>query len=86
VIAAAASGGTITVTFADGRVGPATVVGRDPQTDVAVLLAAEIAGNAATSAEQLLTATLQNRPGDAIRLTYVRAGATHEAEVTLGAR
>ncbi len=49
-------------------------------------LITDIAGAPATSAEQLLTATLQNRPGDVVRLTYQRQGAQHQAEVTLGHR
>ena len=34
---AAASGGSVDVLFADGRTEPATITGRDPQTDLAVL-------------------------------------------------
>jgi len=49
-------------------------------------LITEIGGEPATSAEQLLTATLQNRPGDVVRLTYERQGEKHQAEVTLGTR
>ncbi len=37
VIAAAASGGSVQVQFSDGQAESATIVGRDPQTDVAVL-------------------------------------------------
>jgi putative serine protease PepD len=37
VIAAGANGGTITVTFADGHVENAVLVGRDPRSDIAVL-------------------------------------------------
>jgi putative serine protease PepD len=37
VIAAAANGGSIQVVFADGATAPATLVGRDPQTDLAVI-------------------------------------------------
>src|SRR3954471_8047691 len=37
VIALAASGGTINVVFSDGRQAPATITGRDPQTDIAVI-------------------------------------------------
>jgi putative serine protease PepD len=37
VIAIAASGGTVEVTFADGTTVPATITGRDPQTDLAVI-------------------------------------------------
>lgn len=37
VIAAAASGGTIDVQFADGHTASATITGRDPQTDLAII-------------------------------------------------
>jgi len=37
VIAIAASGGSVEVLFADGQTAPATITGRDPQTDLAVL-------------------------------------------------
>lgn len=37
VIAPAASGGSVQVMFSDGRNDPATIVGRDPQTDIAVI-------------------------------------------------
>ena len=37
VIAIAANGGSVGVQFADGQTVPATIVGRDPQTDLAVL-------------------------------------------------
>ena len=37
VIAIAANGGSVGVQFADGQTMPATIVGRDPQTDLAVL-------------------------------------------------
>ncbi len=37
VIAAAASGGSVQVQFSDGKTAPATITGRDPQTDLAVL-------------------------------------------------
>lgn len=37
VIAAAASGGSIQVLFSDGSTESATIVGRDPQTDIAVI-------------------------------------------------
>ncbi len=37
VIAIAASGGSVNVVFSDGATVPATIVGRDPQTDLAVL-------------------------------------------------
>jgi putative serine protease PepD len=45
-----------------------------------------IDGAPATSAEQLLTATLQNRPGDVVRIAYVRQGVKQQADVTLGSR
>jgi putative serine protease PepD len=45
VIAAAADGaGEITVTFEDGRTVPATIVGRDPLTDLAVVVAEGVSG------------------------------------------
>jgi len=37
VISIAADGGSVDVLFSDGRTEPATIVGRDPQTDLAVL-------------------------------------------------
>src|SRR5215831_13159524 len=37
VISAAASGGSVDVLFADGQTAPATITGRDPLTDLAVL-------------------------------------------------
>ncbi len=37
VIAIAANGGSVTVQFSDGQTAPATITGRDPQTDLAVL-------------------------------------------------
>jgi putative serine protease PepD len=37
VIAVAANGGSVEVLFADGQTAPATITGRDPQTDLAVL-------------------------------------------------
>jgi putative serine protease PepD len=37
VIAIAANGGSVAVEFSDGQTAPATIVGRDPQTDLAVL-------------------------------------------------
>jgi putative serine protease PepD len=37
VISVAASGGSVDVLFSDGQTEPATIVGRDPQTDLAVL-------------------------------------------------
>jgi putative serine protease PepD len=45
VIAAAASGGgTITVTFSDGKTAKATIVGRDESTDLAVIKATGVSG------------------------------------------
>src|SRR5215469_6144335 len=37
VISIAASGGSVEVMFSDGKTVPATITGRDPQTDLAVL-------------------------------------------------
>ena len=37
VIAVAANGGSVEVLFADGQTAPATITGRDPQTDLAVI-------------------------------------------------
>jgi putative serine protease PepD len=39
VIAIAANGGSVQVEFSDGTTAPATIVGRDPQTDLAVIKA-----------------------------------------------
>jgi putative serine protease PepD len=39
VIASAANGGSVEVLFSDGQTAPATIVGRDPQTDLAVIKA-----------------------------------------------
>jgi putative serine protease PepD len=44
----------------------------------------EIDGSPVTSAEQLLTLTLTNRPGEAVSLTYQRQNTTAKANVTLG--
>jgi putative serine protease PepD len=44
VIAAAASGGDITVTFSDGKTAKASIVGRDASTDLAVIKAAGVSG------------------------------------------
>jgi putative serine protease PepD len=46
----------------------------------------KIADTPATSAEQLLTATLTNRPGETVSLTYQRQGTEHQAQVTLGSK
>ena len=43
-----------------------------------------INGEAATSAEQLLTLTLTKRAGDKVTMTYERDGAHHDATITLG--
>ncbi len=42
VISSGVNGGTVTVTLSDGQSSPATIVGRDPQTDLAVVKASEI--------------------------------------------
>ncbi|MGH8921101.1 MAG: S1C family serine protease, partial [Actinomycetes bacterium] len=44
VIAAAATGGTVTVVFQDGATAPARIIGRDPSSDVAVLRADGVSG------------------------------------------
>ena len=44
VVAEAASGGTLRVTFNDGSSAPATIVGRDPVTDLAVIQAEGVSG------------------------------------------
>jgi putative serine protease PepD len=44
VVEAAASGGTVTVLFADGDIRPAEIVGRDPSSDVAVVQAQDVSG------------------------------------------
>ena len=49
-------------------------------------LITEVAGEPATSAEQLLIATLRHRPGDVVQLTYLRQGTKQQAQVTLGSR
>ncbi|GAA4862943.1 hypothetical protein GCM10023403_29610 [Pseudonocardia benzenivorans] len=44
VVADAANGGTVTAVFQDGRSAPATIVGRDPSSDVAVVRASNVHG------------------------------------------
>jgi putative serine protease PepD len=44
VVESAADGGSITVIFSDGTTADATIVGRDPVTDVAVIQADEVSG------------------------------------------
>lgn len=44
VVASAADGGTITVTFSDGTAAKATIVGRDPSSDIAVIQAQGVSG------------------------------------------
>jgi putative serine protease PepD len=44
VVADAANGGTITVTFSDGRTAPASIVGRAPSDDLAVIRASGVSG------------------------------------------
>ena len=52
VVSSAASGGSITVTFADGRTARATIVGRDAQTDLAIVKVSGVSGlTAATFAD-----------------------------------
>ena len=56
VISGAVSGGTITVSFSDGKTATATIVGRDASNDIAVLKAAGVSGlKAATLATGSLT-------------------------------
>ena len=43
----------------------------------------EINGDAAQNAEQLVLATLRGAPGDTVRLTYLRDGTSHTADVIL---
>ncbi|HEY2795422.1 MAG TPA: PDZ domain-containing protein, partial [Micromonosporaceae bacterium] len=61
--------------------GPSAAAGLQPGDIIT-----EIAGTEATSAEQLQTATLENRPGQTVQLTYQRQGAQRQATVTLGSR
>ncbi len=42
VVAAAATGGTVTAVFQDGRTAPARIIGRDPSSDIAVLRASGV--------------------------------------------
>ncbi|RZS91811.1 putative serine protease PepD [Motilibacter rhizosphaerae] len=44
VVAAAAGGGSLTVKFADGKSATATILGRDPSTDLAVIKAQGVSG------------------------------------------
>ncbi|NHC15598.1 S1C family serine protease [Motilibacter deserti] len=44
VVAAAANGGEITVKFADGKTAKASILGRDPSTDLAVIKAQNVSG------------------------------------------
>jgi putative serine protease PepD len=44
VVAAAADGGDLSVTFSDGRSATAEIVGRDPATDLAVIKAQDVSG------------------------------------------
>ena len=44
VVAGAANGGTVTAVFQDGRSVPATIVGRDPSSDLAVVRATNVNG------------------------------------------
>jgi putative serine protease PepD len=44
VVASAADGGTITVTFSDGTATKATIVGHDPSSDIAVIQAQGVSG------------------------------------------
>ena len=44
VVAGAAGGGEITVRFADGKSAKATILGRDPSTDLAVIQAQDVSG------------------------------------------
>jgi putative serine protease PepD len=49
VSAAANGGGTISVKFSDGSTAPATIVGRDPDTDLAVIKASGVSGKTAAT-------------------------------------
>ena len=44
VVAGAAAGGSLRVTFNDGTTAPASLVGRDPVTDIAILRAEDVSG------------------------------------------
>jgi putative serine protease PepD len=46
----------------------------------------EIEGQPATSSDQLVELTITKKAGDQVSLTYVRAGQTHQATVTLGSQ
>jgi putative serine protease PepD len=46
----------------------------------------KIGDTPATSAQQLLAATLANRPGETVALTYQRDGTEHQAQVTLASK
>ncbi len=56
VVSAAANGGTITVTFSNGKSASATIVGRDTSNDIAVLQAQNVSG---LTAATLATGALQ---------------------------
>ena len=45
-----------------------------------------IDGEPATDPNQLAAATLKKKPGETVKLTYVREGQTADAVVTLGAQ
>jgi putative serine protease PepD len=40
----------------------------------------------ATSAEQILALTLTRRPGETVKVSYLRDGAEHTTELTLGSQ
>ena len=79
------------LTGADGRPAGLAVTAVQPgapaaQAGLAVGdLIVDIAGQPATSAEQLVLVSLRHRAGDVVEFTYRRDGAEHTAKVTLGA-
>ncbi|HEV2372458.1 MAG TPA: trypsin-like peptidase domain-containing protein [Streptosporangiaceae bacterium] len=101
VIAIAANGGSVEVLFSDGQSAPATIVGRDPLTDLAVLRVQTSrqlklislgsskslkVGQPATSNVQLQELTLTRKPGATVPIDYTRGGRSATVTVTLTAQ